>query len=100
MQYFILWLNWQALESRVSKTLSISPLSFKRVKPAADNSTLDHLLFSKHGLSFDYFNILVQGTNMFLLEIKESLLIRPDKSLLNKNISSVPSFSFDKVWYD
>ena len=41
--------------------------------------------------------ILAQGTNKFLLEIKESLLIKRDKPILNKNISSAPLFLFDKV---
>ena len=44
-----------------------------------------------------HFTILAQGTNKFLLEIKENLLIKRDKPILNKNISSAPLFLFDKV---
>ena len=57
----------------------------------------DHLLFFNYDPSFDDFAILDQGTNKFLLEIKESLLIKCDEPILNKNISSTPLFLFDKV---
>ena len=36
-------------------------------------------------------------SSKFSLEIKESLLIKRDKPLLNKNISSAPLFLFDRV---
>ena len=47
--------------------------------------------------SFDDFTILGHGTNKFLLEIKKSLLIKRDKPILIKNISSAPLFLFGKV---
>ena len=37
------------------------------------------------------------GNNKFLLEIKESLLIKLIKPELNKNISSAPLYLFDTV---
>ena len=77
--------------------IGISPLTFKKVKPSAESSIHDHLLFCNHDPSFDNFTILAQRTNKFLLEIKESLLIKRDKPILNKNISSAPLFLFDKV---
>ena len=40
----------------------------------------------------------IKGTNKFLLEIKESFLIKRDKPKLNKNISSAPLFIFDEVY--
>ena len=49
---------------------------------------------------FDDFTILAQGTNKFLLEIKESLLIRCGKPILNKKVNSAPLILFDKVQYD
>ena len=58
------------------KSSGISPLTFKKVKLSAESSICDHLLFCNHDPSFDDFTILVQGTNKFLLEIKESLLIQ------------------------
>ena len=56
----------------------------------------DDLLFCIHDPSFDDFTILAQVTNTFLLEIKESLLTKRDKPMLNKNISFAPLL-FDKV---
>ena len=75
---------------RSGEHISISPLTFKKVKLSAESSVHDHLLFCNHDPSFDDFTILAQGTNKFLLEIKESLLIKHDKPILNKNISFAP----------
>ena len=57
----------------------------------------DQLLFCNHDPSFDDFTILAQGTDKFLLEIKESLLLKHNEPILNKNISSAPLFLFGKV---
>ena len=85
------------LKIRSGEDIGISPLTFKKVKPSAESSIRDHLLFCNHDPSFDDFTILAQGTNKFLLEIKESLLIKRDKPILNKNISFTPLLLFDKV---
>ena len=85
------------LKVRSGERISILPLTFKKVKLSAESSIRDHLLFYNHDLSLDDFTILPQDTNKFLLEIIESLLIKHDKSILNKSISSVPLFLFDKV---
>ena len=74
-----------------------SPLTFNKVKPSAESSVCDHLLLCNHSPSFDDFNILTHGNNKFLLEIKESLLIKLIKPELNKNISSAPLYLFDTV---
>ena len=84
------------LKIRSGEHIGISPLTFKKVTSSAEISIREHLLFCNHDPSFDDFTILVQGTNKFLLEIKESLLIKRDKPILNKNISSAPLFLFDK----
>ena len=70
------------------------------MKRSAKSSIRDQLLFCNHGPLFDDFNILAHRTKKFLLEIKENLLIKRDKLILNKNISSCPMFLFDKVQYD
>ena len=85
------------LKVRLGEDIDISPLIFKKVKLSAKSSIRDHLLFCNNDPLFDYFTILAQETNKFLLEIKESLLIKRDKPILSKNISSVPLFLFDKV---
>ena len=85
------------LKIRSGEHIGISPLTFKKVKPSGESSISDHLLFCNHNPSFNDFTVLAQGTNKFLLEIKESLLIKPDKPILNENISSAILFLFDKV---
>ena len=80
------------LKIRSGEHTGISPLTFKKVTPSAESSIHDHIVFCNHEPSFDDFTILAQRTNKFLLEIKESLLIKRDKPILNKNISSAPLF--------
>ena len=83
------------LKGRPGEHISNSPLTFvKKNKPSTKSSKHDHLLFCNHDPSFDDFTILAQGTNKFLLEITESLLIKRDKPILNKNIRSAPLFLF------
>ena len=85
------------LKIRLLEHIGISPLAFNIVKPSAESSIRDHLLFCNHDSWFNDFTILAQRTNKFLLEIKESSLIKRDKPILNKSISSIPLFLFEKV---
>ena len=85
------------LKVRSGEHIIISPLTFKKVKLSAKSPICDQLLFCNYDPSFDDFIILAQGTNTFLLEIKESLLFKYGKPVLNKSISSAPLFLFDKV---
>ena len=85
------------LKVRLGEHIGISPLTFEKVKPSVESSIHDHLLFYNHDPSFDDFIMLALGTNELSLEIKESLLIKHDKPILNKNISSTPLFLFIKV---
>ena len=61
--------NERHLKRRLGDHISISPLLFRKVKPSAESSIRDHLLFCNYE------------------KIKESLLIKLDKPILNKNIS-------------
>ena len=85
------------LKVRSREHIDISSLTFEKVKPSSESSIRDHLLFCNHDPSFDDCTILAHGTNKFLLEIKESLLIKRDKPILNKNNCSAPLPLFDKV---
>ena len=89
--------RWNKNQGVSEEHIGISPLTFLKVKLSAESSIRGHLLFCNHDPSFDDLTILAQGTNKFLLEIKESLLIKRDKPIINKNISSAPLFLFDKV---
>ena len=83
------------LKVRSGEHIGISPIIFKKAKLSAESSMHDHLLFCNRDSSFDDLTILAQGTDKFVLRIV--LLIKCDKPRLNKNISSVPLFLFDKV---
>ena len=85
------------LKIRLGEDISIFPLTFEKVRLSAESLLRDHHLFCNHDPSFDDFTILAQGTSKFLLEIKKSLLIKRDKPILNKNISSAPVFLFGNV---
>ena len=85
------------LKVRSGEHIGFSLLTFKKVKPSAESSIRDHLLFCNYDSSFDDFTVLAQGPNVLLLEIKESLLIMCDKPILNNKISSGPLFLFNKV---
>ena len=57
----------------------------------------DHLLECDNNPSFDEFAILLHRNKKYLLEIKESLLIKCDQPVLNKNISSAALHLFNMV---
>ena len=82
---------------RSGEHVGISPLSFKKTKPPKESSICDHLLQCDNNPSYDEFTILAHGNKKYLLEIKESLLVKPDQSILNKNISSATQHLFDTV---
>ena len=66
------------LRDRSGEHIGILPLNFKKTKPFKGSSIRDHLLQCDNNLSFDEFTILVQGNKKYLLEIKESLLMKQD----------------------
>ena len=80
---------------RASERLSITPLTRKRVKNAKKSAIFDHIFLKGHDASFEDFNFLLKENNKFKLHLKESLLIKRDKSELNRNIYSYPLEIFD-----
>ena len=66
--------------------IGISPWTFKKVKPSKERTIRDHLLNCKNIPSFDEFTILAYGYHKYILEIKENLLIKCDRPVLNKNL--------------
>ena len=79
---------------RASEHLGITPLTGKFVK-TPKKSAIDHALLEGHKASFDNFSILLKESNPFKLQLKESLFISRDESILNKNIFSFPLELFD-----
>ena len=75
----------------------MSPLTGKKVKPSNNIAICDHLLHGNFLPSCDNISDLADEKKMYLLEIKENLLIMRDKPSLNRNINSAPLYLFDKV---
>ena len=86
------------LKVRSGKHIRISPLTFKKTKPSVESAIRDHLLNCNNILFFEEFTILTNENNKFDLEIKESLLVKRDRVILNKKISSAKLFLFDNSY--
>ena len=84
----------QHLKVRSEEHVRISPLTFRKVKPSKESAIRDHLLNCNNIPSFNEFTILAYGHYKHILEIKESLLIKRDRPVLNKNISSAKLLRF------
>ena len=64
------------------------PLIGKFVVTPKKSTIFDDILLDGHKASFDNFARFSKETNIFKLQLKESLLISRDKPILNKNIYS------------
>ena len=60
--------------------------------PSKESAIRDHLLNFSNIPSFYEFTILIYGHHNYIIEIKVSLLIKHDRPVLNKNISSAKLF--------
>ena len=85
------------LKVRPDEHIGISPLTFKKTKPSKESSIRGHLLKCDNNSSFDEFTILAHRNKKYLLEVKETLLIKRDQPVLDKNISSATLHLFDTV---
>ena len=72
--------------------MGLSNLSEKRGKNMKES---DHCLQCDCVISFDDFDVLASDNNNFRRLIKESLLIKRDKPILNRTIKSFPLKLFD-----
>ena len=78
------------LNVRSGDHLSLSALTGKRVNNNKKSAVKDHCLFFNHVGSFEDFSILTYESNPFKLLIKGALLVSRYKSLLNKQVKSIP----------
>ena len=69
-------------------------MTFKRGKPSKESAIRTRLLNRNNVPSFEGFTISANGNKKFVLKIKESSLIKQDRPILNKNISSEFFFFF------
>ena len=84
------------LKIRSGEHIGISLLAFEKIKPSKESPIHDHLLNCNNLPSVEEFTILRHGNNKFDLEIKENLLIKRDRPILNKSISSTKLFFFSQ----
>ena len=75
--------------------MDTSKLTGKRVKNVKESAVSEHLLQCNCTIDFDNFDIIASDTNNFRLLIKESLLIKRDKLVLNRTVQSFPLKPFD-----
>ena len=86
--------TFRHMKVRVSEHQGLSPRTGKHLKGTLSTSVRDHMLDCNHMVAWDDFKVLGRESNHWLLEIKESLFIKRDKPLLNKNIYSHELFPF------
>ena len=83
--------TFRHMKVRVSEHQGVSPRTGKYLKGTLSTSVKDHMLDCNHMAAWDDFKVLGRESNNWLLEIKESLFIKPS---LNKNIYSQELFLF------
>ena len=83
------------LYTRAAEHMGISNLTGKRLKNVKQSAISDHLLQCNCAINFDDFSILATDCNKFKLLLRESLLIKCDKPILNRTIKSFPLELFD-----
>ena len=87
--------TYQHFFTRAAEHMGTSNLTKKRIKNIKESAVSDHRLQCDCVISFDDFDVLASDTNNFRLLIKESLLIKRDKPILNRTIKSFPLKLFD-----
>ena len=80
------------MKVRVSKHQGVSPRTGKHLKGALSTFVRDRMLDCNHVVAWDDFKVSGRESNHWLLEIKESLFIKRDRTSLNKNIYSQELF--------
>ena len=81
--------------TRATEHMGISNLTRKHLKTIMQSAISDHLLQCNCTINFDDFDILAADSNKFKLLLRESLLIKRDKLILNRMIKSFPLELFD-----
>ena len=74
----------------------ISNLTVKRLKCVKQSVISAHLLQCNCAINFDDFTILATDCSKFKLLLRESLLIKREKPILNRTIKSFPLENFDE----
>ena len=73
-------------KERISEHQGVSPRTGQPVKGTLSTTVRDHMLVCDHKVVHEDFTFIGNESNRYLLELKESLLIKRDKPSLNKNL--------------
>ena len=82
--------------THVAVRSGISPLTNKRVKPRKDSAVCHHLLNCNYWLTFEDFSVLCHDDSN-LLQLKEMVIMRRDRSSMNWNVRFTPLCLFEWV---
>ena len=80
--------TYRHFKVRVSEYQGVSSRTGKPVKGILSTSVRDHMLVCDHKVVHEDFKFLDNESNRYLLELKESLIIKRDRPSLNKNLYS------------
>ena len=83
--------------TRAAEHIGISNLTGKSLKNVKQSAISDHLLQCNCAINFDDCSILATDCNNLKLLLRESLLIKHDKPILNRTIKSFPLELFFKM---
>ena len=78
--------------------MGISNLTGKHLKNVKQSAISDHLLQCNCTINFDDFSILATDSNKFKLLLRESLLIKRDKPILNRTFKIRLIVSVGTLW--
>ena len=78
--------TFRHMKVRPSEHQAISTRASKHLKGTLPTSVRDHVLDCNNIVAWDDFKVLGRESNQLLLEIKESLFLKRDRPLLNKNM--------------
>ena len=81
--------------TKAAEHMSVSNLTGKHLKNIKDSAASDHLLHHNCTTDFDNFDILATDVSKFNLLVKESLLIKRDRPVLNRATKSFRLELFD-----
>ena len=87
--------NFHHFYTRATEHTGITNLTGKCLKNVKQSAIFDHLLQCNCAINFDDFSILTTDCNKFRLLLRESVLIKRDKPILNRTIESFPLELFD-----
>ena len=80
--------TYRHFKVRVSEHQGVFPRTGKPVKGTLSTSVRDHMLVCDHKVVHEDLKLLGNESSRYLIELKESLFLKKDKPLLNKNLYS------------